>query len=234
MVTNRRTTETTELERHNKKLRSLASQLSLAEENKRRRIAIELHDRTNETLIYSIIKLTALTKSVPDPALVESLNEVGQLLQQLAQETRLLTFELSPPSLYYLGLEATVKELTDRMAEKHGLKASFKDDSLSKPTDADVSVLLFQSVRELLANVTKHSQVRTVSVNICRSDDNIQITVQDDGIGFDASIINSGKKAEGFGLFCIRERMHHVGGHLRIESDDRGSRITLLVPLREG
>ena len=233
MVINRRTTETTELERLNKRLRSLASQLSLAEENERRRIATELHNRTNETLIYSIMKVTALAKSVPDSSLVESLNEVSQLLQQLAQETRLLTFELSPLSLYYLGLEAAVRELTDRVAEKHSLKASFKDDGRSKPLAPDVRVLLFQSVRELLTNVVKHSQARAVSVNIGRSGGNIQIIVQDDGIGFDASVINGGMKGGGFGLFSIRERMHYVDGQLRIESDNQGTRVTLIVPLCE-
>jgi len=83
VVVNNHATETSEPERLNKRLRSLASQLSLAEENERRRIAAELHDRTNETLIYSIIKLKTLTESVPDSALVESLDEVSQLLQQL-------------------------------------------------------------------------------------------------------------------------------------------------------
>lgn len=166
MLANRRTTETSEPERLNKRLRSLASQLSLAEKNERRRIAVELHDRTNETLIYSIIKLKTLAESVLDSALVESLDEVGQLLQQLVQETRLLIFELSPPSLYYLGLEAAVKALTERIADIYGLPVSSNDDKQSKSLEADVRVLLFQSVRELLTNVIKHSRCRTVSVNV--------------------------------------------------------------------
>lgn len=58
--------------------------------------------------------------------------------------------------------------------------------------------------------------------------------MQDDGIGFDASVMNGGMRGGGFGLFSIRERMNHVGGHLKIESDDQGSRVTLVVPLHQG
>jgi signal transduction histidine kinase len=224
------TSEATELERLNRELSSLASQLSLAEENERRRIAIELHDRTNETLISSIIQLATLAKSVTDPALADSLEEISQLLQQLAQETRLLMFELYPPSLYYLGLEAAIKELTDRMMAKFGIQVSFLDDGRRKPVDTAVKVLLFQATRELLTNVAKHAQAHTVSVVVSGLGSNVLITVQDDGIGFDHAVISDGKKSGGFGLYSLSERLRHVGGRLEAESGSWGTRVTLKVP----
>ena len=223
-----------ELERLNRELRSLASQLSLAEEKERRRIAIELHDRTNETLISSIIKLATLVKSATDPELAASLNEICQLLQQLTQETRLLMFELYPPSLYYLGLVAAIKELTERMMEKYGIQVSFEDDDRRKPVDTDIEILLFQAVRELLTNVTKHAQAHAVSVIISGSGGNVRIIVKDDGIGFDNAVISDERKTSGLGLYSLSERLRHIGGSLEAESGSWGTRITLTAPLGGG
>ena len=227
------TSGATELTRLTRELRSLTAQLSLAEEKERRRIAIELHDRTNEILVSSIIKLATLAKSVTDPALVNSLDEICQLLRQLTQETRLLMFELYPPSLYYLGMEAAIKELTDRMMEKFGIRVSFTDDATHKPVDTDVKILLFQGVRELLTNVAKHAQARSVSVIISGSGGNVRITVQDDGIGFDNALISDDRKSSGFGLYSLSERLRHVGGYLEAESGSWGTRITLAVPFAQ-
>ena len=223
----------TELEKLDRELRSLTSQLALAEEKERRRIAIELHDRTNETLISGIIKLATLAKSITDPALVSSLDEICQLLRQLAQETRLLTFELYPPSLYYLGLEAALKELTDRMMEKYGIQTNFTDDDRQKHVDIDVKILLFQAVRELLTNVAKHAQAHAVSVSISGSGGHVRITVKDDGIGFDNAVISDGRQTSGLGLYNLSERLRYLGGHLEAESGSWGTRITLMVPFGE-
>ncbi|HEY41460.1 MAG TPA: hypothetical protein G4O18_06335 [Dehalococcoidia bacterium] len=227
------TSGATELERLNRELRSLTSQLSLAEERERRRIAIELHDRTNEILVSSMIRLTALAKSTADPALADTLNEICQLLRQLAQETRLLMFELYPPSLYYLGLEAAIKELADRMMEKYGIRVSFTDDARRKPVDVDVKVLLFQAVRELLTNVAKHAQAHAVSVSVSGGGGNLRITVQDDGVGFDNAVISDGRKSGGFGLYALSERLRHMGGCLEADSGNWGTRIIITVPLKE-
>lgn len=227
------TSEAIELERLNRELSSLASQLSLAEENERRRIAIELHDRTNETLVSSIIQLAALAKTTTDAALVKTLNEICQLLQQLAQETRLLMFELYPPSLYYLGLEAAIKELADRMMAKFGIQVSFVDDGRRKPVGTAVKVLLFQAVRELLTNVAKHAQAQVVSVSIFGTDGNVHIAVLDNGVGFDHAVISDGKKTSSLGLYSLSERLRHIDGHLQVESGSWGTRITLTVPFEK-
>lgn len=221
------------LEKLNKELRLLASRLTLAEENERHNIAAALHERTNETLVSSAIRLAALARSVSDPSLAEALHEVRQLLEKLAQETRLMIFEISPPSLYHLGLEAAIQELTDHMAKKYGFRSSFSDDCHPKPLDDDVRILLYQSVRELLTNVGKHARAQNVRVNVRRLRNNIRITVEDDGIGFGKADNSVNKEEGGFGLFSIRERLQNIGGHLKLESDDGGTCITLTAALRE-
>ena len=179
------------LHAYQERLRSLASQLSLAEERERRRITTVLHDRIGQTLAACKIRLGTLRASASSTGLAEPLDEIHKLVEEIIRDTRSLTFEVSSPILYELGLEAAVEWLSERIQQQYGLLSHFEDDRQPKPLDDDVSVLLFQAVRELLANVAKHAQAHNVKVSLRRDDSNIKITVRDDGNGFDASDIVS-------------------------------------------
>lgn len=227
---------TAELARANEQLLSLASELSLAEERLRRRIATDVHDHIGQNLAISKIKLESLRKSASSTELATSLDEVCELIGQTIESSRSLTFELSPPVLYELGFEAAVEWLVRRTREKHGLSAEFKSDGRSKPLSHDVSVLLFQAVRELLLNVAKHANARNVTVRSRRVADEIQVTVEDDGVGFDTSKTTSRDyETSGFGLFSIRERLRSIGGRFDIESRPGvGTRVTLAAHVDNG
>ena len=216
-------------------LKSLASQLTLAEERERRRIASELHDQISQSLVISKMKLEALCKSGYGKELDKALDEVCNSLGQTIADTRSLTFDLSPPILYELGFEAAVAEwLTGQIRDKHGIKTEFEDDGQPKPLDDDIRVLLFRNVRELLINVVKHANAQNVKVSIRKVGKQIRVSVEDDGVGFDPAKVASmaAKRAE-FGLFSIRERLEESGGHLEIESElSHGSRITMFAPLK--
>ena len=173
---------------YQQQLRSLASELSLAEERLRRRIAAELHDHIAQNLAISKIKLESLTGDA-EPDLAKSLNEVIGLISQTIEATRSLTFEISPPVLYELGFEAAVNWLAKQTRQRFGLDVEFTDDGKPKPLNTDIRVLLFQAVRELLVNVVKHAKAKKAKVFICRIQNNIQITVEDNGVGFDAEAI---------------------------------------------
>jgi PAS domain S-box-containing protein len=217
-------------------LKSLASQLTLAEEHERRRLATELHDRISQSLVISKIKLDALRKSgrsrKSDKALEDVCNSIGQTIQ----DTRTLTFDLSSPVLYELGFEMAVSEwLTDQIQKKHGLAVEFEDDGDDKPLDDDVRVLLFRDVRELLINVVKHAHAHKVKVSVRKLDNHICVMVEDDGVGFDPAEVLSGAARRGeFGLFSIRERLEDLGGHLEIDSaPGQGCKVTMTAPLKQ-
>jgi len=90
--------------------------------------------------------------------------------------------------------------------------------------------LLFRAVRELLINAVKHSRADRVTVSVGRNEDHVVVSVSDDGIGFDASRPIRHDATGGFGLFSIRERMRHMGGHMDIASaPGEGTTITLTV-----
>jgi PAS domain S-box-containing protein len=232
-ITRRRQAEE-RIRTYQEQLRSLASQLSLTEERERRRIATALHDRVGQTLAISKMKLGALQQSVSSTSLAEPLDEIYRFIEEIIRDTKSLTFELSSPILYQLGLEAAVEWLAERTQEQHGILSYFEDDGQPKPLDDDVRVLLFQAVRELLVNVAKHAQARSVKVAMRREGGYIRIIVEDDGVGFVTLPIGSQwGRIGGFGLFSIRERLDHIGGHLEVESEPgHGTRVALVAPLK--
>ena len=216
-------------------LKSLASQLSLTEERERYRLATELHDQIGQSLVISKIKLDQLRKSSSSNEFNEPLEDICNCLGRIIDDTRTLTFDLSYPILYELGFEAAVSEwLADEIQEKHGIKTEFVDDGHQKPLDDDIRVLLFRDVRELLVNIVKHAQANKVKVSIRKVKDNIHVSVEDDGVGFDPVEVTStaAQKAK-FGLFSIRERLEQLGGLIEIDSEmGRGSKITMTAPLK--
>jgi len=216
-------------------LRSLASALSLAEERERRRLAAYLHDQIGHTLALANIKLGELQKSLPGqcpefPA--GELEKTGSLLEQAIRDTHSLTFKISSPILYELGLEAALEWLTEQVQKDHGISARFVADGQPQPLDDDVRVLLFQAVNELLVNVVKHAQAHNVEVSMRREGGNLKVEVGDDGVGFSMPQKDYRQGRCGFGLFSIRERLRPVGGLLEVQSaPGAGTHVSLIVPL---
>jgi signal transduction histidine kinase len=133
--------------------------------------------------------------------------------------------------LYELGFEAAVSEWLEEQIEKqHGIKTHFKDDGRPKPLEDDIQILLFRNVRELLINIVKHARAKNVKVSIRRIRQQISVSVEDDGKGFEHSELSS---SSGFGIFSIRERLEQLAGHIEIESEPgRGSKITMTAPIK--
>ncbi len=216
-----------------RRLRSMASQLSLAEERERKRLAAGLHDQVGQPLAAVKIKLGALRGLLSSDGLSEQVDEIRELVETAIHEMRSLTFELSPPILYDLGLDAALQWLVEQVQAQHGIVCKFEDDNQPKPLGDDARGLLFWVVRELLINVVKHAKARTATVSICRDDDELRVSVEDDGVGFDTSEID--RRNRGFGLFSIRQLLTEFGGQVEVESKPgQGTRVTLVAPLECG
>ena len=216
-------------------LQSLASELVLTEQRERRRLATDLHDSIGQLLAISKIKLSALGNVASADDIAGDLKEIRDLIALAIEQTRSLVFELSPPVLYEFGIEAALEYLVERMQKLHDLRFEFVDDRQPKPLSEDLAVLLFRAVQELLVNVVKHSRARNARTFIETKDEKIRITVEDDGVGFDISEIDSHiGRAGKFGLFSIRERLNHLGGHFDIASKPgHGTQVSLAAPLQK-
>jgi PAS domain S-box-containing protein len=216
------------------KLQSLASELSLTEERERRRLATDLHDHIGQALAISKIKLGVLQKSLTSEVISKPVGEVRELIDKMIQDTRSLTFELSLPVLYELGFEAAVEWFAKHVRAQHGIQVDVQKDMKPIPMDDEIKVLVFRFVRELMMNVVKHAQAQRARVIIARDGEEVNIKVEDDGVGFSAKSKSQTISSNGgFGLFSIRERLHYLGGRLEVESNDlQGTRVTLMVPLK--
>jgi len=167
----------------------------------------------------------------------EHLSTALGLLDESIQHTRDLTFQLSPPILTELGLDAALEWLAEEMQRQYGLTITVEHKQFRRLISIEMRSFLFIAVREILLNVVKHAKARTAMVRLFRDEaaDEVVITVTDDGQGFDArSITNTHGRGGGFGLFSIRERLRYLGGRLDITSaSGDGATVTLRIPAAE-
>jgi PAS domain S-box-containing protein len=222
-----------ELQRYQEQLRFLASELSLTEARERRRLATDLHDSIGQTLAMSKLKVDALRSEASSAVAANELRDVCNLLDRAIQDTRSLAFELSPPVLYELGIEAALESLVEQMQQVHGIPIKLLDDGRPKSLSEDTAVFCFRAVQELLINAVKHARPRKIEVSIRTEGSQIRITVVDDGTGFvPGEVFSREGRKRGFGLFSIRERLQLLGGSMKIDSKPRqGARVTLLAPV---
>ena len=212
------------------RLRALATEVTLAEQRERRRLATVLHDEHQQLLVAAKLQVTRLERTGDAGAQAVS-RELAALLEQVLARNRSLTQELSPPVLQTGRLVPAIEWLAGRMAETHKLQIVVEADSAVVPGAEDLTVLLFEAVRELLFNVVKHAQVTTARVEIALREGQARIEVSDAGVGFDPT---SPRVEGGFGLVSIRQRLEALGGRLEIDSTPgRGSRVTLWAPVQQ-
>jgi PAS domain S-box-containing protein len=211
-------------------LRALAVELIETEEHERSRVAELLHDDLQQLLAGARLQLGAASRR-KDPA--SALADVDALLTEALAAARTLSHHLSPAVLHHAGLKASLEWLVRDMSEQFDLDVDLKVSKIDDVTDRSVKVLVFRTVQELLFNVVKHSGTHAVKLVVSRSDGQIDLTVSDDGKGFEPDVVESSSAPSGFGLLKLRERASSVGGSLEIDSaPGRGARISVTVPLR--
>ena len=227
---------TAELEYRTTQLSRMASDLTLAEQRERERIAKTLHDGLQQLLVIAALSLEQQLKHESDGAAAPSglVGEAKRQLDEAIAAARSLNFELFPPVLQRSGFPTALKWLADWTRDKYKIEVHVAADPRADSERKDVRTLLFESVRELLFNAVKHARAERVFIELeLDAEDQLSITVTDQGIGFDPAELDDRSKAGevGWGLFSIRERLTLLGGRVEIESaPGKGARIRLVAP----
>ncbi len=207
-----------QLEGSRHELRKLASELVMAEERERKRIAGVLHDDIAQILATVRMRLDMIHDIPSDHMDKQILAEAKALLMQSIQETRALMTDIGNPLLFDMGLKPACESLAKRLMERHSIRIDCDIQDAYKHLDPDVKTILYQVVRELLSNVVKHSRAQNARVRIDMEDGRFRVKVTDDGAGFDPQKLGAPTAEGGFGLYSIRERLIAIDGSLRIES----------------
>ena len=222
------------LAQHDSQLRALATEITLAEERARRKLASELHDGPAQNLAGMAMQLAAIKRGMDDREKLALLVEAEQILADATTQTRMLMLELAPPGLHESGLIEALRWLAERVAKQQRMIVTVEDDGFPKPLEDQISVLLFQTVRELLQNVVKHARSKRATVRCAVTEDLLTLDVLDPGVGFEVQAVDRlPTRHGGFGLFSIRERLKLMGGSIDIHSIvGEGTTVRIRVPLK--
>lgn len=228
---------TRELHAANENLRRLALEVSLAEEREKKRLAGDLHDSPMQKLALGRIQLDMAAGTKDPPTLRDHLAEGRQLVRDAIQELRFLQFELSPPLLYQSGLEAALTWLAAHASSRWHMPFSFVSCGQLPGPGEELTIVLFQFARELVLNVVKHAKAKQGWIHLGGDEENVSLTVDDDGNGFTSDVARKETPTvsyKGFGLASIRERLRLLGGRVQVTSNNRGSRVAIRVPRDAG
>ena len=204
---------------------------TLAQEEERRRISREIHDGLGPSLADLTNRLSVCRQLIQvDPRKAEAgLDEVTALLRGHIEEIRDLINELRPLALDQLGLVEALRQYVERFGEESGIEASFTA-SGSVPADPLSEVTIYRVVQESLTNVRRHAQATAVQVVLRGSDDSVEVTVSDNGQGFDLEKA-APPTGSGLGLTSMRERAELVGGSFTVKSNPgQGCQTILRIP----
>ena len=227
--------ESTLAEERARALQERITQVTLAQEEERRRISRKLHDSLGPSLAAAGNRLRASKDVIrTDPQRAEEeLDEITRGLKGHVREIRELIYELRPLALDQLGLVSAAKQQVERFGHETGVEASFG-------TSGDVALepfaelTAFRVVQECLSNVHKHADAAQVEVKLQGTHAGMEVTVQDDGRGFDPNGVAPSSIVEGVGLHSMRERAELLGGSLLVESSPgSGCRVILRIPARK-
>lgn len=222
---------TAELLDQQQRLRSLALELSNAEQRARDVLAADLHDNLAQTLAVCRMKLGTAGAAYGDHR-PPAFNEAVACIEDVLRMTRTMMYSLSPMMLAGGEVRSAIDWVQQQMAS-HGLQVRTSDDGKPKPLDEDMLRLLYRAVQELLWNVVKHARTNRAHVAVKRAGNAVQVIVTDRGRGFSSKRLGQATDTGGFGLFSLRERLKALGGSVQITSArGKGTRVVVEVPAR--
>ena len=220
----------TEQKRLQEVLRDLGSRLIAAQEKERSRVARELHDDLNQRMALLSIELEQLGTEAKNPRILRRhVQRLQGSVEEIAADIHRLSYRLHPSKLDHLGLAPAVESLCKEISSDK-LTVIFRQSGFPANLSQDVTLCLFRIAQEALRNTVKHGgDAQIARVNLEKSDNEVRLTISDDGCGFDT---DSNAMRSGLGFTSMRERLRLVDGQIEINSRRmEGTTINVSVPL---
>jgi len=205
-----------------------------AAEDERKRWARELHDETLQSLSALRIGLSSAGRSERPDALPQAVGQAVDQLEEAIANLRALITDLRPAALDELGVQAALEGLAERSL-RHGLEVdvsidlAYGEGRRASRHAPELETAIYRIVQEALTNASKHGAARRAVVEISEQDATVQLSVRDDGAGFDPAA-----DTNGFGLLGMRERVELLGGGLSLDAaPGHGTTITVSIPVQQ-
>jgi two-component system NarL family sensor kinase len=230
-------TDLTEARRTEGLLRALTHRVVQVQEAERGRVALELHDNITQLLCAVLVRSQTLANQLSPrdgPSKTEAI-KLRELLGQTAEEVERISRNLRPSVMDELGLVAVLRDTSAEFTERTGVAVKLACVELTARLPADTELALYRILQDALKNVEQHARARHVMVHLKQRGDTVQLTIKDDGIGFNPDHQASRRNGKGgLDLLGMRERATYVGGVLKIKSvRHAGTEIDVQIPLRK-
>jgi signal transduction histidine kinase/CheY-like chemotaxis protein len=216
-------------------LRYMASHLLDAQERERIRVAHELHDDLGQSLLLLKLQMSIMCRSLP-PELQKPRQECSasiENVQEIIDSVRRLSHDLIPPTLAEIGLKSAINDLLEEFCLHQGVNSSEDIDDIKGLFPPDTELIIYRILQESLTNIGKYAQATQVAISLKRKDDEVCLSVEDNGVGFEVERIMAHRdRKRGLGLASMEERARMLGGTFHIwSSPDMGTKIHVTVPL---
>jgi signal transduction histidine kinase len=221
--------DVTERRRIEEEMRGLSGRLISAQEDERARIASALHDDVTQRLALLAIETGRNESSFAESASKQFLRSMRKHLEQLSEDVHALCYALHPVILQDLGLSEALRAECERFNSAEALLVDFKAGDFLDDPPRPVALCLYRVAQEALRNIARHSHASSTEVSLRSADGGVQLTVRDNGIGFDPK---QKRDRPSLGQASMRERLSLIGGTLHIESaPGRGTTVLAWAPL---
>ncbi|MDZ7738556.1 MAG: PAS domain S-box protein [Bacteroidales bacterium] len=221
-----------EIEAYQRSLQDLTIELTLSEEKQRREMAANIHDNLSQSLVIARMKLSGLKTDSGSGVVDDTIKTVIRHLSEALESSRNITYDLSPPVLYELGLKEAVLWLAGKTGSEYNLQVETSLNIGDISFSDDVLILIFRTVRELVFNVVKHAQASMIKIDMNVKEGKLYLKISDNGAGFEPDSFGQRRKNKGFGLFKVKERMNNLNGGLSIDTaPGKGTRVEFFLPV---
>ena len=215
------------------RLDQMSRHLASVQEQERRRLSSELHDRTSPNLAALKLNLGLISAALEPSqrsALQALLADTRALLDDTTESIHDVGTDLRPPVLDYAGLLAAIETCADKLHRRSGISVSVDGSRFTTRPSLEQETLLFRIACEALTNCAKHAHATTVNVVLANEGAGTMLSIADNGIGFEKSMPGPSAKSSGLGLITMRERAEYGGGTFHIESmPGQGTRIEVRI-----
>lgn len=215
----------------------LSQRLLAAQEEERRRLALDIHDVVSPNVATIKIQLKMLGSDPNlngDSQIVPQLEDVRALIEDTEASLRRICADLRPAALDYTGLASALEEYAQQFSTRTGIAVRKRMRDSGERLPNEVEAILFRIAQEALTNCVKHARAAVIEIEWTLDSERSVLVIADDGIGFDSSELASGSRHPGLGLLTMRERAEYIGGQFSIESArGQGTRITIDLMRRD-